>query len=111
MGVDVFFVISGYVITGTLLRDADYDRYSIATFYKRRFKRIFPALIVVLLACIFYAWIAVPDYFLGLLAKQLFAATAFLANVYFWFTTNYFSPTTLDQPLLNLWSLGVEERF
>lgn len=111
MGVDVFFVISGYVITATLLRDADQQRFSIKTFYVRRFKRIFPALIFVLLCVIAYAWFFVPDFFLMLLGKQVLAASGFAANVYFWFTSNYFGPNALDQPLLNIWSLGVEEQF
>ena len=111
-GVDVFFVISGYLITGGIVRDLKNDRFSIATFYHHRVRRIIPAYLsliagVLLAGCIIYY--ATP---LVLLGDSVSASTMFLANHYFnALGGDYFAPALHLQPLLHLWSLSVEEQF
>ncbi len=110
VGVDVFFVISGYLITGILLRELEAGSFSILTFYERRMRRILPALFLVLLACLPLGWFLMDPYSYGRLGQGLVAVTAFVSNVLFWRTTDYFTATA-DNPLLHTWSLGVEEQF
>lgn len=112
LGVDVFFVISGYLITGIIWREAQERQFSIAKFYERRIRRIMPALLVLLAATtIASAVILLPLDLVGE-AKSVFATLAFVANVYFWRdTANYFGGAAEEKPLLHMWSLGVEEQF
>lgn len=110
VGVDVFFVISGYLITGILLRELASGTFSIVGFYERRVRRILPALFLVLLACIPLGWFLMDPYAFERLGQGLVAVTAFVSNILFWKTTNYFT-TTVENPLLHTWSLGVEEQF
>lgn len=111
-GVDVFFVISGYLITGGILRDLRAGRFSIANFYHRRIKRILPAYVVVILltfavGCILYGAGRVV-----LLADSVAAGTLFVANLHFWMLGgDYFGPQLHGEALLHLWSLSVEEQF
>ncbi len=111
VGVDVFFVISGYLITGILLREMREERYSLIGFYARRFRRIMPALIVVLGA----TWIAGRvDLLAGQFAnlgKYIAAAAGFVSNIVLWTEAGYFDTAATYKPLLHLWSLGVEEQF
>ena len=111
-GVDVFFVISGYLITGGILRDLEKDRFAIRNFYHRRIKRIMPAYFA-LIAGVFAAgcalYYAQPLIFLG---DAVSAGTLFLANFHFWMLGgDYFAPQLHSQALLHLWSLSVEEQF
>ncbi|WP_298012503.1 acyltransferase family protein [uncultured Castellaniella sp.] len=110
VGVDVFFVISGYLITGILLRELDSDSFSIVAFYERRVRRILPALFLVLLACIPLGWFLMSPYDFQRLGQGMMAVIAFVSNILFWRTTDYFADTA-DNPLLHTWSLGVEEQF
>ncbi|MFM9890557.1 MAG: acyltransferase family protein [Rickettsiales bacterium] len=111
VGVDIFFVISGFLITGILLREMQGGHYSIRQFYIRRIRRIFPALIAVLLTTLVLGWfLLVPDEFKKL-GHDIIAATGFYANVQFWQQAGYFDITAERKPLLHLWSLGVEEQF
>lgn len=111
LGVDVFFVLSGYLITLIIWREISVDSYSIVRFYDRRLRRIMPALLAVLFVTIIAsALVLLPIDFIGY-AKSIFATLAFVSNVYFWRDTNYFSRTAEEKPLLHLWSLGVEEQF
>lgn len=113
VGVDVFFVISGFLITQILLREWTEGRFTLARFYGRRARRLFPALFVVLAAtCLVGSLVLLPSDLAGLF-KALLATLFFGANLLFWRqSTNYFDATeTLDNPLLHLWSLGVEEQF
>jgi peptidoglycan/LPS O-acetylase OafA/YrhL len=110
LGVDVFFVISGYLITGILLRDADASGISIAAFYERRIRRIFPALVTIMLASTATAAVVFSPYEFKDYAIGLVASVLFVANLYFMAGTDYFSPR-YEVPLLHLWSLGVEEQF
>jgi peptidoglycan/LPS O-acetylase OafA/YrhL len=110
-GVDVFFVISGYLIAGTILADLADARFSIAGFYERRARRILPALVVVLLASAMLAWLAmIPDDFRKF-AQALGSSAAFASNLLFARRTGYFDDDEGYQPLLHTWSLSVEEQF
>jgi peptidoglycan/LPS O-acetylase OafA/YrhL len=111
VGVDVFFVISGFLITGILARSMREGRYSIVDFYQRRARRIFPALIAMALA----TWIAgyaflTPDEF-SELGKSTLAIAGFVSNFYFWKSVGYFQAASTFQPFLHTWSLAVEEQF
>jgi peptidoglycan/LPS O-acetylase OafA/YrhL len=114
-GVDVFFVISGYVITKSLTAHIDKHgfRFSpyIKQFYRKRILRIFPALLVVLSATLVAGWfLLMPDEYLRLGASAALSSVG-LGNVYFFRHTDYFDPAAEREPLLHMWSLGVEEQF
>jgi peptidoglycan/LPS O-acetylase OafA/YrhL len=111
-GVDVFFVISGFLISGLILEDLARGRFSFRRFYARRFRRIFPALVVVLAASLLYGAVALaPDAFREL-GKQAAAAAVFSSNLLLERSrVGYFNPNEASNPLLHLWSLGVEEQF
>ncbi|MPT49216.1 MAG: acyltransferase [Sphingobium sp.] len=111
IGVDIFFVISGYLITSIIVREMNEDRFSIVEFYRRRVVRIFPALIFMLLAVLLAGtFIMLPQELSGL-GHSAIAAMLFAANIYFWFTADYFDSSAETKPLLHTWSLGVEEQF
>lgn len=110
VGVDVFFVISGYLITGILLRELEQGNFSITRFYERRMRRILPALFTVLLVCTPFAWFLMDPYSFRHFGQGLMAVPTFVSNILFWRTTNYFNATQ-ENPLLHTWSLGVEEQF
>lgn len=111
VGVDIFFVISGYLITQVLLRDIEGGRFSLLGFYERRIRRIFPALLVMLL--ITFAASLVYGFPVELIefSKSLMAAALSVSNIFFWRTSGYFDDVALEKPLLHTWSLGVEEQF
>src|SRR5689334_18780640 len=111
VGVDVCFVISGFLISGVILNDLRRDRFSYIDFYARRIRRIFPALTVVLTACLGIGYfIAFPDEFRSL-AKHVVAAAAFVSNLVLWRESGYFDTASDNKPLLHLWSLGIEEQY
>ncbi|HLZ03205.1 MAG TPA: acyltransferase family protein [Bradyrhizobium sp.] len=111
VGVDVFFVISGYLITSIIVSDLDDGRFSFATFYTRRIRRLFPALLVVLAACLVAGWfLLLPDEYQQL-GKHVAGGAAFIANFIFWKEANYFDTSANTKILLHLWSLGVEEQY
>ena len=111
LGVDVFFVISGFLITGILARELGAGRFSIARFYERRARRILPALTVVLLACVPFgiAWMSPPE--LRGLGQGIVATALSVSNVLFWLQLDYFGPDADRLALLHTWSLGIEEQF
>jgi peptidoglycan/LPS O-acetylase OafA/YrhL len=111
LGVDVFFVLSGYLITNVIWREALNGRLSIVQFYERRIRRILPALLSVLLVVSACAVVLLLPLDLVGYAKSVFSALAFAANIYFWRTTDYFTQLAEEKPLLHVWSLGVEEQF
>lgn len=111
VGVDVFFVISGYLITGIIAREIDAGRFSLKRFYERRARRILPALFAVVAAVlVLSAWLYLPGDFAGVPPSALMAL-GFLANVWFFSNTGYFAGGAETMPLLHTWSLGVEEQF
>lgn len=111
IGVDIFFVISGYLITSIILSALEQDRFSILEFYARRVRRIFPALLLVLVATIGFGWIVLlPDEFKQV-ARHVSAGGLFVSNLLLWNEAGYFDNAGLTKPLLHLWSLGIEEQF
>ncbi len=111
IGVDIFFVISGYLITSILLKDIQAGNYSIKTFYARRVHRIFPALSVVLLFCLAFGWVVLTAIEYRSLGKHAAGGAGFIANFMFWKEAGYFDAAGDTKPLLHLWSLGIEEQF
>lgn len=111
LGVDVFFVISGYLITRIILDDVSQGTFSIARFYERRARRILPALFFVMLCCIPFALIwMLPSQYLEF-SRSLIAVTTFVANLFFWRESGYFAAAAGEKPMLHAWSLGVEEQY
>ncbi len=111
VGVDVFFVISGYLITTILLNDLANGTFSIARFYERRARRILPALFTVMVCCLPFGWAWLPPEPLQDLLKSMASVVLFLSNFYFLSQTGYFGPSAEVQPLLHTWSLAVEEQY
>ncbi|GGD00781.1 acyltransferase family protein [Halopseudomonas salina] len=111
IGVDVFFVISGFLITSIIYREVMEGKFSYAHFYERRIRRLFPALIAVLLVSTLVAWFMLLPLDFRLFSEGLAAAVIFLANVHYWGKTDYFDDPVENIPLLHTWSLAVEEQF
>ena len=111
IGVDVFFVISGFLIGGIVFGEVNAGNFSFAHFYERRIRRIFPALITTLVVSAIAAFKLMGTLELNAFAKSAIAALFSAANIYFYATSGYFAATATDVPLLHLWSLGVEEQF
>lgn len=111
VGVDVFFVISGYLITGIILNDLRLKEFSFSRFYARRVRRIFPSLILVLATSFVVAWLfLLPAEFVSL-GENIVGAAAFSANFVLFKEAGYFDIAAAFKPLLHLWSLGIEEQF
>ncbi len=111
IGVDIFFVISGYLITSIIQQEIKNNTFSIIHFYERRIRRILPALFFVSLICIPFAWLWLfPDEYKSF-SKSLVAVNLFASNILFWSESGYFSPASELTPLLHTWSLAVEEQF
>ena len=110
-GVDVFFVISGYLITSIIHKDAAAGRFSYAYFYERRFRRIAPALLTVVAATALVSALLLLPYELVAFGQSAAATVAMVSNIYFWRLVDYFAPAAGSIPLLHTWSLGVEEQF
>jgi len=111
VGVDVFFVISGFLITGLIARELELGRFSLVDFYHRRARRIFPALIVVLGATLALGWLWMLPPAFTRLGSDMFASVAFSANIALLLQSGYFDVESAKKPLLHLWSLGIEEQF
>ena len=111
VGVDVFFVISGFLITGIIARQLMHADFSFVDFYWRRVRRLFPALVLVLGATLVLGWFLLLPHEFKQLGKHVGAAAAFLANFAFWRERGYFDTAAEFKPLLHLWSLGIEEQF
>ncbi|MES0068053.1 acyltransferase [Mesorhizobium sp. M0074] len=111
VGVDIFFVISGFLITSDIIDRIDKGEFSLIEFYHRRVRRIFPALFAMLAACFVMAWLVLPPGELIAFAKSAIAAAFSAANLYFYRNTDYFTEAATSLPLLHTWSLAVEEQF
>lgn len=111
IGVDVFFVISGYLITTLIISDLDEGSFSIAEFYERRARRILPALSLVVGVCLPFAWFWFAPSDLKLFGQSLFAVSTFWSNILFWRKSGYFESASELNPMLHTWSLAVEEQF
>jgi peptidoglycan/LPS O-acetylase OafA/YrhL len=111
IGVDIFFVISGFLITGILMRELDQQRFSLLAFYVRRIRRIFPALIVVLFATLVLGWLWMLPAAYAQLSADVLASAAFFSNIALLLQSGYFDIESARKPLLHLWSLGIEEQF
>ena len=111
IGVDIFFVISGYLITSILIEEIEGGRFSILNFYERRARRILPALTAVLLFTTIAAFILMPAGLFKSYSQSLVSVSIFLSNVFFYLTSGYFSTASDEKPLLHTWSLAVEEQY
>jgi peptidoglycan/LPS O-acetylase OafA/YrhL len=111
VGVDVFFVISGYLITGIIISELERGDFSILRFYERRARRILPALFFVMLFCTLFAWIWMVPSQIEDFGRSLVAVSLFASNILFWRESNYFERAAEEKPLLHTWSLAVEEQY
>jgi peptidoglycan/LPS O-acetylase OafA/YrhL len=111
VGVDVFFVISGYLISSVILKEMAAGTFSVGTFYERRIRRIFPALLGMLLVSSVLAYLFLAPSDLIAFAQSLLAALLSVSNFLFWDRASYFDTLSALKPLLHTWSLAVEEQF
>jgi peptidoglycan/LPS O-acetylase OafA/YrhL len=111
VGVDVFFVISGYLITSIIISQKQAGTFTLATFYERRARRILPALFVVMAACLPFAWMWMFPEEMKDFSRSLMAVSGFVSNILFWRESGYFVTAAELKPLLHTWSLAVEEQF
>jgi len=111
VGVDIFFIISGYLITGTILRDVGGGSFTFLQFYARRFRRIVPALAIVLAGTLIVGVYVLLPAELEALGRHVWAGAAFVNNLVLWRESGYFDGAAATKPLLHLWSLGIEEQF
>ncbi|WP_414444418.1 acyltransferase family protein [Burkholderia sp. 22PA0106] len=110
-GVDIFFVISGFLIGNIILSELAAGSFSLAGFYARRVKRIFPALLLVLIGCFAFGWFELLADDFKLLGAQIAGGAAFVSNFVLWHQAGYFDTLSEKKPLLHLWSLAIEEQF
>jgi peptidoglycan/LPS O-acetylase OafA/YrhL len=111
IGVDIFFVISGYLITSIIINDLHAGTFSILKFYERRARRILPALFLVMMASLPFAWWWMSPTGLHDFSKSVIAVSLFLSNILFWKEAGYFATANELKPLLHTWSLAVEEQY
>lgn len=111
VGVDVFFVISGYLITTIILSEMERGTFSIINFYERRARRILPALFLVMFVSLPFAWLWLLPSDMKDFSQGLVAVSSFSSNILFWLKTGYWSPASELNPLLHTWSLAVEEQY
>lgn len=110
-GVDVFFAISGFLITSIIVEEIDRGRFSLWSFYKRRALRILPAYLVMILGVVVASWFVLFPEETRSLGRQVAAASLFVSNILFWRSADYFDPDVHDLPLLHTWTLSVEEQY
>lgn len=111
IGVDIFFIISGYLISTIIYGSLERQAFSFSEFYARRIKRIFPALLLVLISCYAFGWFTLFADEFQQLGKHIAGGSAFISNFILWDESGYFDTTAEIKPLLHLWSLGIEEQF
>jgi peptidoglycan/LPS O-acetylase OafA/YrhL len=111
IGVDIFFVISGFLISTIIFENLDRGTFSFSEFYARRVKRIFPALLLVLISVLVFGWfVLLADEYMQL-GKHVASGAGFISNIILWGEAGYFDNSAETKPLLHLWSLGIEEQF
>ncbi len=111
IGVDIFFVISGFLITSIIISEIQSENFSLVNFYERRARRILPALFLVITASIVLSYFILQPHQIKDLFQSVFASSLFLSNFFFYLETDYFNPFTNNAPLLHTWTLSVEEQF
>lgn len=111
LGVDVFFVISGFLITSILISELRADKFSLINFYERRARRILPALFVVLIATSLIGVVFMPPFEFKEYSQSLVSVVSFLSNIFFYLEIDYFSLGAEEMPLLHTWSLAIEEQY
>jgi peptidoglycan/LPS O-acetylase OafA/YrhL len=111
VGVDVFFVISGFLISTILLKSLKRGDFSFLEFYSRRIKRIFPAMLLVMIVSLIFGWFILLADEYQQLGKHIAGGASFVSNFVLWNESGYFDPAAASKPLLHLWSLGIEEQF
>ena len=111
VGVDVFFVISGYLIASIILQEHEKGAFRISRFYERRARRILPALFFITLCCVPLAWLWMLPSQQRDFAQSMYSMVFFVSNLFFWDESGYFEAVSVAKPLLHTWSLAVEEQF
>ena len=111
IGVDIFFVISGFLISSIIFSNLEKDSFSIIEFYNRRIRRIFPALITVMVASLVFGWFTLLADEFKQFGKHIAGGTAFISNFILWKESGYFDSAAETKPMLHLWSLAIEEQF
>ncbi len=111
IGVDLFFVISGYLISSIIFENLAKGTFSFSEFYMRRIKRIFPALLLVFVFCLVFGWYALLANEYKQLGKHVLSGASFVSNFVLWGEVSYFDNASETKPLLHLWSLAIEEQF
>jgi peptidoglycan/LPS O-acetylase OafA/YrhL len=111
IGVDIFFVISGYLITSIILHEMAEQKFSLIGFYERRARRILPALFFIMLVCLPFSWVLLTPSDLENFGLSLIAVSSFTSNILFWLQSGYFETAAELKPLLHTWSLAVEEQY
>lgn len=111
VGVDVFFVISGYLITSIILAEIEQGKFTLVSFYERRARRLLPALYLVALTCVPFSLVLMPPAQYYEFSKSLVSVSLFVSNILFWSESGYFAAVASEKPLLHTWSLAVEEQF
>jgi len=111
VGVDIFFVISGYLISRHIMEELATGSFRLRNFYARRVRRIFPALILVMLSSLLAGWVMLTPEEYEKLGRHVFAGSLFLSNILSWREAGYFDSAAATKPMLHLWSLGIEEQF
>jgi peptidoglycan/LPS O-acetylase OafA/YrhL len=111
IGVDIFFVISGFLISSIIFDSLERGSFSFIEFYRRRIARIFPALLLLLFACYAFGWLTLLPLEFEELGKQIAGGAAYVSNFILWNEQGYFDQAAETKPLLHLWSLGIEEQY
>jgi peptidoglycan/LPS O-acetylase OafA/YrhL len=111
IGVDIFFVISGFLISTIIFENIEAKSFSFVDFYCRRIRRIFPALLLVIAASFAFAWFVLLPAEFKQLGKHILGGAGFFSNLLLWSESGYFDKSAEAKPLLHLWSLGIEEQF
>jgi peptidoglycan/LPS O-acetylase OafA/YrhL len=111
IGVDIFFVISGFLISSIIFTNLEHGSFSLVEFYDRRIRRIFPALLLILTSCAVAGWYLLSEGEYAALGKDISGGAGFVSNLVLWGESGYFDRASDSKPLLHLWSLGIEEQF